>query len=321
MRLSLSIAAGLALAALAAPAVSAADTTIATDPTAQRVTALDGTVVWVSGRFPNQTLMAHTAAGTGPVAGAPRRAYTSIDLGRDAAGRLRLTYLRCVGTRSCLAMRDDLQGRRTVLRKLALKRCSLTTAPSVWRTRTAFGLACTKGTGSRRTDDPKRSGLYVKTAGGATRRLPLPADAVKFGIDRLSFVDLRSNAVAAVAADVYEYAFTQTVAGKQRRSFLAAASEGDSNEHVRGLALGSGGALWALVDSEHAGDPNAAIIHRLTGTCLNSERQANAPGQDEESGFRAIGLAVDGRTLHLAVPDLGIVTHPFDPDGTCREIG
>ncbi|MBA2516348.1 MAG: hypothetical protein H0V22_03385 [Solirubrobacterales bacterium] len=321
IRLPLSFAAALVLAAVAAPGASAADTTLATDPIAQRVTALAGTVVWVSGRFPNQTLMQHTASGTAPVKGAPRRTYTSIDLGRDAGNRLLLTYLRCVGTRRCLAFRDDLKGHRTVVRSLALKRCSLTTAPSVWRTRTAFGLACTKGTGSLRRNDPRRSGLYVKTAAGATGRLPLPTDAVKFGINRISLVDLRSTAVAAVAADVFEYAFTQTIAGKQRRSFLAAASEGDSNEEVRGLALGSGGAMWTLVDSEHAGDPNLAIIHRLTGACLDSERLPNLPGDDEESGFRAVGLAADGRTLHLAVPDLGIVTHPFEPEGACREIG
>lgn len=321
MRLTLHTAAIVAAMALAAPAASAADTTIATDPTAHQVAALDGTVVWASGSFPNETLMQHTAAGTSPVQGAPRRSYTSIDLGHDAQGRLRLTYLRCTGTRSCLAFSDDLQGHRTVLRGLALPRCALTTAPSVWRTRTAYGLACTEGSGSKRTADPKRSGLYVRTGSGTPRRLPLPADAVKFGIDEITWADLRGTSVAAVAADIYEYAFTQTVGGSGRRSFLAAASEGESDEHVGGLALGSGSVMWALVDSEHTGDPNQAIIHRLTGNCLDSERLVNPAGPDEESSFRAVGLAVDRRTLYLAVPGTGIVSHPFTPEGTCLRTG
>src|SRR4051794_9826902 len=52
----------------AAPAAHAA--TIASDPTASEVTALDGTVVWVSGPAGAQTLMQRDAAGTRPVQGA-----------------------------------------------------------------------------------------------------------------------------------------------------------------------------------------------------------------------------------------------------------
>lgn len=315
MRLSLCTAALLAAATLAAPAASAADTPIAADPAAQQVAALDGTVVWVSGRFPNETLMQHTSSGTAPVKGAPRRSYTSIDLGRDARNRLRLTYLRCTGTHACLAISDDLQGNRTVLRGLALTRCSLTTAPSLWRGRTAYGLACRKRSGSGRAGDPARSGLYVKKGSAAARRLPLPADAVKFGVDEITWTDLRGTRVAAVAADIFEYAFSQTVGGSARRSFLAAASEGDSDEHVQGLALGSGGAMWALVDAEHAGDPNRAVIRRLTGSCLDVEQLINA--SEAEEGFRAEGLAVDRRTVYLSVPSVGIVSHPFAPEGAC----
>ena len=74
-------------ALLAAPAAAHADTTVAADPAAQDVDALDGTVVWVSGAFGSQRLMQGTAAGTAPVAGAPvATAYRSLDLGRDARG-------------------------------------------------------------------------------------------------------------------------------------------------------------------------------------------------------------------------------------------
>ena len=99
-----------ALAVLAAPAGAHADTTVASDPAAQDVDALDGTVVWVSGRFGSQRLMQKTDAGVAPVAGAPvATAYRSIDLGRDAQGGVVLTYLRCRTASSCVARQDDLR--------------------------------------------------------------------------------------------------------------------------------------------------------------------------------------------------------------------
>jgi hypothetical protein len=58
-------------AASTAPAPGAAATVVA-DPAAQAVTALDGTLVWISGAVGSQTLMRHDAAGDRPVNGAPR---------------------------------------------------------------------------------------------------------------------------------------------------------------------------------------------------------------------------------------------------------
>jgi hypothetical protein len=196
---------------------------------------------------------------------------------------------------------------------LALARCTLSTPPALWRTRAAYGLQCRRG----RTFDARRSGLYVKTGNGAPRRLPLPADAVRFGADFIKAVDLRWTRVAAVAADIYEYAFSQTVTGRERRSFLAAASEGESDAHARGVSLGAGGTLWTLVDAEHVGDPNRAIIFRQAGACLQYETLVNPVGPDQESGFRATGMAVDGETLYLVVPGTGIVTHAFAPQRPC----
>jgi hypothetical protein len=303
-----------ALAVLVAPAIAQADTTVAADPAAQDVDALDGSVVWVSGRFGSQRLMQKTDAGVAPVAGAPvAAAYRSIDLGRDGRGGLVLTYLRCRTASSCVARQDDLRGGRRSLRGLTRPGCSLSTAPALWRTRAAYGLACRRG----RTFDPRRTGLYVKTAGGAPRRLPLPAAAVRAGADELTAVELRGTRVGAVAADIYEYAFSQTVTGGDRRSFLAAASEGDSDAHARGVSLGTGGALWTLVDAEHVGDPNQAVIFRQAGSCLEYETLENAAGPDQETGFRATALAVDGDELYLVVPGTGIVTHAFAPVRPC----
>jgi len=303
-----------ALAVLAAPAVAHADTTVAPDPAAQDVDALDGAVVWVTGRFGSQRLMQKTDAGVAGVPGAPvAAAYRSIDLGRDARGGIVLTYLRCRTASSCVARQDDLRGGRRSLRGLTLPGCSLSTAPALWRTRAAYGLACRRS----RTFDAKRTGLYLKTAGRAPRRLPLPAEAVRAGADELTAVDLRGTRVGAVAADIYEYAFSQTVTGGDRRSFLAAASEGDSDAHARGVSLGTGGALWTLVDAEHVGDPNQAVIFRQAGSCLQYETLENAAGPDQETGFRATALAVDADELYLVVPGTGIVTHAFTPLRAC----
>jgi hypothetical protein len=288
----------LALTAAFAPAARADDQLITADPAAQALTALDGKVVWVSGTAGSQTLKGVQ------VAPKPASAYRSIDLGRDAGGKLVLTYLRCRTFSHCTAYRDDMNGRRKVFKGLARPGCALSTAPAVWGKHLAYGLGCRK---------QGRSGVYVDG-----RRLPLPKDAKKFGVDEITSVDLRGNRVAAIASDIYSYAFVQTLAGKQRRSFMAAASEGDSDQHALGLALGTGNQLWALTDAEHAGDPNQAVIYRQAGGCFEYETLANAPGPDQETGYRASDLAVDGNTLYLVVPGTGIVTHTFTPVRACR---
>ena len=140
---------------------------------------------------------------------------------------------------------------------------------------------------------------------------------MKYGANEITSVDLRGTRVAAGAADIYEYAFSERVTGSDRYSILAAASEGDSDEHVRGIAAGTGIRTWSLTDSEHVGDPNQAIIRRQIGSCLETESLANAPGPDEESGYRATGLAVDEDDLYLVVPGTGIVRHPFTPEQAC----
>ncbi len=72
----------LAAALLALPATaSAADTLVVPDPAAEQITALDGTVAWVSGTFGHQKLMQRTPDGTiAAVQGAPRVAQ--LPLGR-----------------------------------------------------------------------------------------------------------------------------------------------------------------------------------------------------------------------------------------------
>jgi hypothetical protein len=306
-------AAGL-VTALAPAGARAADTTVSADPAADQVTALDGTIVWVTGKSGAQTLMRHTTAGDAPVTAAPKaKAYRTIDLGHNAKGRLVLTYLRCRTFSHCTAFHNDMAGHHRAFKSLALRRCSLTTAPAMWGARVAYGLACHKG----KAFDARRSGLYVKRGSHGPRRLPLPKDAVKFGANQITSVDLRGVRVGAVAADIFEYAFSETVAAKQRHSFLAAASEGDSDEHARGLALGTGTTMWSLVDALHAGDPNESVIFRATGGCVQADRLSTPAGPDDESSFIATDVAVDGPTLYLVEPGTGIVAHPFVPERPC----
>lgn len=300
----------LTAACLALPAsASAQDALIAPDPAAQQITALDGTIVWVSGPFGSQRLLQRTPDGMiAPVKGAPlSRAYRSIDLGKDRDGRLLLTYLRCDTSSACKSLWNDLDGRRATYRKLTLPGCSISTAVSQWRARVAYGLFCTGSAANQ-----KRTGLYAKNGSRPIVRLPRPRDAVKFGVRAIESVDVRGERVAAVAADVYEYSFSQTVAGRDMRSFLAAASEGESDASARGLAIQSPSTHWTLTDSTHSGDPNEALLFRQRGDCLQRERIVSAPNATQQ--FEAIDVAVDGTTLYLIKPGSGIVRHTFTPD-------
>ena len=297
----------LAATLLAVPAgASAADTLVAPDTAARQVAALDGTLVWVSGAFGRQRLMQRTPDGTiAPVKGAPVARSYAIDLGRDSDGKLLLTYKRCDTASSCKVLWNDLDGRRATYRNLAPRGCTLSTAVSQWRTNIAYGLFCTR---SGRADNA-RGGLYVKAKGRAARKLALPRDAVRFGARSIDAVDLRASRAAAIAADIYEYAFSQSLGGRDMWSIFAAASEGDSSADARGVALGTGGALWALTDAEHLDDPKETIIFRRAGTCLRTE-VIRTPSTGD---YAATGLAVDGAALYLVVPGAGIVTHDFTP--------
>lgn len=303
----------IAASALALPATASAAVVVVPDPAAQQMTALDGTIVWVNGAFGHQRLMQRTPDGTIAAVRGTReaRSYRSIDLGHNSDGKLLLTYLRCDTNTSCKALWNDLDGRRATFRKLALPDCAVSTAPSQWRTRIAYGLQC-EGSAANR----KRTGLYVKDGSRAPKRLPRPKDAVRFGVDQIESVDLRGTRAAAVAADIYEYSFSETVAGTDIRSFLAAASEGESDEHARGLAIQSAATHWTLTDAEHTGDPAEAIIFRRTRSCLQRERLISPPNAGAADQFEAIDLAVDGATLYLLEPGTGIVTHAFTPDPT-----
>jgi hypothetical protein len=305
------IAALLAAVAIAAAPARAA-TTIVADPAAQEVTALDGTLVWVSGAPGAQTLMQHDASGARPVQVAPpARLYRSIDLGRDRAGGPVLTYLRCRTIDTCVARRDDLRGHRGSFKGLGLPRCTLTTAPAVWRTAVAYGLACHKR-GSR-TLDAARSGRYLEADRGSPRRLAVPRAVTRAGAT-IGAVDLRGGRVAAVAEDVAAYAFSQTTAGTGMRSFTAAVSEGDTDERVAGMALGTTRTLWTLTTTTYPGEPNSARIARLEGACHTQQTLTNPPGPAEAEGYPATALTADGPTLYLAVPGAGVVAHHYTPD-------
>jgi len=212
--------------------------------------------------------------------------------------------------------RDDLLGHRASFKGLQPAGCALSSAPALWRTATTFGLLCHKR-GSR-TFDAARSGLYVKVDGRPVRRLPIPAAATRAGATTITDVDLRGRRVAAVAADVYAFAFTETTSATAMRSARVATSEGDGDERVTGLALATTGTLWTLTNSSYAGGPNFARIYRLTNGCVTWQTLTNPPGPAEADGYPATALAADGATLFLLTPGTGIVTHEFAPQVDCR---
>ena len=280
------------------------------------MTALDGTLVWASGAFGAQVLMRSTGGRVTRVEGAPQAdAYGSIDLGRDARGRLVLTYARCLSG-SCTMLRDDLRGHRQAFRGWEPAGCRLSTAPVLWRARAAYGLSCVTPTGEA---DAQRSGLYVRRRWGLARPLPLPAEAVAFGIRDISATDLRSRRAAGVAAEGYAFAFSVGIDGRGLRSFWAAVTEGDTQQTVEGLALGAEGVLWTLVVSEGS-DGLETLIYRLDDSCLAVERLIAQPDPNSQSAPPAIDLAVDGPLLLLLAPGRGIVAHAFMPQQPCQPV-
>lgn len=306
----------MTLWALGLPVVAGA-VPISTDDTAGPIQALDGVIVWASGNaYKHQTLIQYANGAVKPVAGARSdTGYSSIDLGRDSKNRLVLTYLRCDrGTSVCKPYRNDLKGHEVAVKTLATSHCHLSTAPAYWRSYVAYGQACTIGTTKR--DDPKHSGLYVKHGTSAPRQMHRPKDAIKYRLDNVTRADLRGTQVAAVVSDIYEIAYTQTLSGKSLQGFLISASEGESDEHVRSMALGSGSAMWTLVDSTHTGDPNAAYLGRAVGDCFSTET-FESPANDMTGGYVVTSAAVDGATVYLVKPGVGIETHGFSPTRVC----
>jgi hypothetical protein len=309
IRLALAGLAAILLLTGAATAARAADTLVAPDARAREATALDGTVVWVSGSpSKGQRLMLVDAQGVRPVPGAPTaRSYQAPDLGKAADGAPVLSYLRCTTFSRCVAYRDDLHRHRTRFTGLRPAGCTFTTTPAIWGDRVAYAAHCAKRPGG--------TGLYVRTGSGRPKRMSRPVDAVKFGIRAASSVDLRGGTVAGVFADVYEYVTWQRVDATHRRSYFAAGSEGDADEHVTGLQLAPGGAVWSLVDAFSAASPYSAVIRRTVGRCTEAESIYAA---DDAARPVATDLAVDGTTLYLVEPGRGIVRHAFTPTNrTC----
>lgn len=302
-------------ALLLLPVMASAQEVVAPDAEARSATSLDGVLVWVSGDAPGQTLMQRSRDGViGPVKGASEaRFYMSPDLGRDASNRLVLTYLRCES--SCVAVRDDLAGRRTTLKGFSRERCSMSTAPALWRTRAAYGLSCHRVVDGRRVADDSRSGLYVRTGTGTPKRLSTPRQARRYGIHDVGAVDLRGSRVASVYADIYSFSTVQDVDGTDRRTFLGAASEGDGDGRISGLALATERTSWSLVNSTHAGDPNETRLHRVSGPCHDWQTMETP---EVSQTFAAVDVAAAGSDLFLVVPGVGIVRHAYAPDEPCR---
>ena len=147
-----------------------------------------------------------------------------------------------------------------------LPRCAIS-AISQWRTRVAYGLSCSGSLANR-----KLTGLYVRQGSRRPVRLRRPHDAVRFAIREIESVDLRGTRVAAVAGDIYDYSFSETTLGRGMQSFLAAASEGESDASARGLALQDASTHWTLTLAQHSGDPNASVIFRMRRGCLRAQR-------------------------------------------------
>jgi hypothetical protein len=309
----------LLAAALLAPAAANADT-VAPDANAQEVATLGGTIVWISGEGPGQTLMRRAPDGAISAVKAPVAPYyRNLDLGRDADGKLILTYARCSSPSGCVHLWDDLDGRRASFRGLTLKDCALSTTPSRWRTRVVYGLECFKRSGGRRVSDPARSGLYVRNGTGPKVRLTAPKAVRAGGANSVTAVDIRGTNVAAIYADISAFAVLRGVAaGSPATALRVGSSEGDTDQRAVGLALAATTTFFTITQSTYGGDPARSIIHRQTAEC-DDYQVLTAPGSgpQAETAYPALDIAAEGRAVYAVTPGVGITTHEYKPDVGC----
>ncbi len=304
--------------ALVAPPAAAAET-VAADPDARQVTALGGTVVWVSGQSPAK-LMQRTADGTiSPVPGAGERAaYRNPDLGRNAQGELVLTYARCSTLTKCTYVRDDLAGSATAFKGLAPKQCALSATPAVWRASVAYALSCFERKGGKKVVDAARSGLYLKKGGRTPVRFTAPREARRAGALSITDVDLRGSQIAAVYEDVAAFAVVQSTSGSLRKVKRVASSEGDGDQRAAGVTIGTGDVrLWSLTRGSYAGDPATTIIQRIARTCDDFQTLTAPEGPNRESDHPLVDLSADGATVYAVDPGVGIVTHAYQAGAAC----
>ena len=300
----------LLAAALLVPAAAHAETVVA-DPDARQVTALGGTIVWVSGDSPARLMLRSTDGSVSPIAQAT--ALRNPDLGRDAQNRLVLTYARCSTLTKCVYVREDFErGRRTL--RLAPRNCALSSTPAVWRSSVAYGLACFKRVNGRRAADNARSGLYLKKGTRKAVRFAAPRSARRAGALSIEDVDLRGAQIAAIYADVYAFAVVQSTTGSLRRTRRVAVSEGDGDQRAAGVVIGTGDVrLWALTRSFHAEHPAQTIIQRITKTCDGYQTLTGTSQEDHP----LTDLAADGDALYAVDPGAGIVTHAYAKTAGC----
>jgi len=303
-----------AVAATATPA-SAADTVVVPMGSGEAVaqmTALDGTLVWSTG----DALFKRDPDGTiDPVEGAPAASYRSIDLGLNASGNIVLTYLRCGGPRDgCAAFSDDLAGSRARFKHLAPKRCAVSAAPARWGARVAYGLRCGRLRGPLNVFDAARSGLFVRKGSGPAKRLRVPSGNAEFDVHVVTTVDLRGTDVAAVVNSAgYSRAVVQTIEARRRRATELSGGSSESQYSEAGVALGSGGALWSLLEGR-SDDVTSAALQRTDDTgCTRVESLPSVPGQS----YPAEAMASDGTQTFLFVRGTGIVTHAWHPEPEC----
>ena len=306
-------------AALMAPAAAAAET-VAPDPDARQVTALGGTIVWVSGNQPAKLMMRSPDGAISPVPGTTERAaYRNPDLGRDAKNRLVLTYSRCSSLTKCTSVRDDLAGHATVFEGLAPKHCVVGGVPAVWKSSVAYALACFKRNAEGlKVSDEKRSGLYLKKGKREPVRFTAPYNARRTGSLSIDDVDLRGNQIAAVYEDVSAYAIVQSTTGSLRYSERVASSEGDGEQSAAGLTIGTGDArLWVLTRSSYAGDPAVSVLQRFGKGNCSDHQSLFAPAGSSDWDYPFIDLSVDDGTMYAVDAGVGVVKHVYAAMGPC----
>ena len=72
---------------------------------------------------------------------------------------------------------------------------------------------------------------------------------------------------------------------------------------------------WSLIVDDNGEDPDDATVSRSSADGCARQPLANAPS--EYDGYTPHAMAVDGRTLYIHYPSVGIIIHEFSPTTAC----
>lgn len=297
------VAGALVAAAPQAVAQTGGETLTIADPAVVSIAAQGGILAWTrvgpDGRWILMARSSGIAAALGIPASRPG-ALSDLAAGRDARGRVFLTYVRCAGSTarpSCSPrIFSFVTGERRARVLPTLRPCSAMNAWRAWRTTTAvsgYGAGCPRGA------------LIVRD-GARSRRLAIPRmtrtdPGLPWRAERITLADLRGDRFSAViGVGTAAWVWIGRISNpRDEVVYTRAGSEGDCAVDASGAQLAGAWAYWTVSSTCAAAGEAAWLVRAPT------RRDAACEGHRQSVALEAAarGLAVDGAAIYYAAPD------------------